>query len=58
MHFENNLDMVQVLLMLKVLFKQGSELKICSVVLLLALNTACSFAIIREADASVELAEL
>ena len=53
--FEIYEDMVQILLILKVLFKQNSEvevlfcLKICSVVLLPALNPTCSSAIISSA---------
>ena len=46
--FEINEDMVQVQLMLEVLFRI-LRLKICSVVLLSALNPACSSAIISSA---------
>ena len=41
--------MVPILLMLKILFTQDSEVDICSVVLLLTLNPACSSAIISSA---------
>ena len=45
--FEINEDLVQILLMLEVLFTQDSlQLKICSVMLLPALNPDCSSAII------------
>ena len=47
--FEINEDMVQILLMLEVLSTQDSKVKICSVVLLPALNPACSSAIISSA---------
>ena len=47
--FEVNEDMVQIPLMLEVLFTQILRLKICSVVLLLALNPACSSTIISSA---------
>ena len=47
--FEINEDMVQILLMLEVLLHRVLRLKICSVVLLLALNPACSSAIISSA---------
>ena len=50
--FEIDEDMVQILLVLEVLFTQDSRilrLKICSVVLLPALNPACSSAIISSA---------
>ena len=50
--FEIDEDMVQILLVLEVLFTQDSRilrLKICSVVLLPALNLACSSAIISSA---------
>ena len=47
--FEINEDMVQILLMLEVFFSQNSKLKICSVVLLLTLNTTCFSAIISSA---------
>ena len=47
--FEINEDMVQVLLMLEVLFNKILRLKICSVVLLPALNPAFSSATISSA---------
>ena len=49
--FEINEDMVQILLMLEVLYFSHRilRLKICSVVLLPALNPACSSAIISSA---------
>ena len=47
--FEIDEDMVQILLVLEVPFTQDSELKICSVVLLPALNPAYSSAIISSA---------
>ena len=42
--------MVQILLMLEVLFTKDSKVKICSVVLLPALNPACSSVIISSAS--------
>ena len=47
--FEIDEDMVQILLVLEVLFTQDSEVEICSVALLPALNPACSSAIISSA---------
>ena len=47
--FEINEDMVQILLILEVLLHRILRLKICSVVLLPALNPACSSAIISSA---------
>ena len=47
--FEINEDMVQILLMLEVFFVQDSKFKICSLVLLPALNPVCSSAIISSA---------
>ena len=44
--FKINEDMVQILLMLEVLFTQDSKVEDLSVVLLPALNPACSSAII------------
>ena len=47
--YEVNKDIVQALLMLEVLCTLDSRLKICSLVLLPALNPACSSAIISSA---------
>ena len=47
--FEIDEDMVQILLVLEVLSHRILRLKICSVVLLPALNQACSSAIISSA---------
>ena len=47
--FEINEDMVQILLTLEVLFTQDSKVKIRFVVLLPALNPACSSEIISSA---------
>ena len=47
---EINEDIVQILLMLEVLFTQDSGMAICSVVLLPALNPACSSAVISSAQ--------
>ena len=45
-HFKISEDMVQILLMLEIFSYRILKVKICSVVLLLALNPACSSAII------------